>query len=105
MTKYIYTKKINVEEIVNRLFDFSTLGALSIPGILTEYARTELLAGIDVSRHLFRAVEREKKKSGVIQEMRTFYLERLQEQGEELPQILRDPLKALTDEYAKIYAE
>ncbi|MDO8511477.1 MAG: hypothetical protein Q7S55_04905 [Nanoarchaeota archaeon] len=105
MTKYIYTEKINIEEIVQRLFDFSTLGALSIPEILTDYARTELLAGIAASRHLFRAVEREKKKSGVIQEMRTFYLERLQEQGEELPQILRNPLKALTEEYAKIYAE
>ena len=100
MKKYICTEKINVDEIVKRLFDFSTLGALSIPGVLTGEAREELLTGIKTAQHLLRAVERE-KKSGVVQEMQTFYVERLAEG--ELPPALRDSIKILTDEYAKIY--
>lgn len=101
MIKYICTEKINVEEIVRTLFDFSTLGALSIPSFLTEKGREELLAGIKAAQHLFTEVEREKKKSGVIQEMKTFYLERLAEG--ELPQRLQDSITKLTDEYATVY--
>lgn len=101
MNKYLYTEKINVEEIVAKLFDFSTLGAISIPGFLTETGREELLTGIKEAQHLFKKVEREKKKSGVIQEMKTFYLERLKEG--ELTQGLQDSITALTKEYAEMY--
>src|SRR3989344_3576461 len=101
MTKYLCTEKIKVEEIVDKLVDFSTLGALSIPGILTPEAREELVAGISASRYFFTAVEREIKKSGVIQEMQTFYVEKIVE--EDLPQRLQYSLNQLTPEYAEIY--
>jgi len=100
MTKYLCTEKIKVEEIVDKLFDFSTLGALSIPDVLTEEARKYLMEGIYASRHLLRGVERE-KKSGVVQEMQTFYLERLVE-GES-PSTLREAITRLTHEYTGLY--
>ena len=101
MTKYLCTEKINVDEVVSKLYDFSTLGALSIPEALTEEARKWLLTGIKNSEHLFTTVEREKKKSGVIQEMKTFYLERLAEG--ELSRTLQGAVANLAAEYAEVY--
>ena len=100
MTKYICTERINIEKIVTELFNFSNLGALSIPGFLTKEAQQELLAGIKSSQHLFKEVERE-KKSGVVQEMQTFYLERLAKR--ELSRSLQDSINSLTTEYVEIY--
>jgi len=100
MGKYLRSEKINVEKIVNELFDFSKLGSISIPDVLTIEAREELLESIILSKHLFKEAKRE-MKSGVIQEMNTLYLERFVE--EELPKILRDRIKNLTNEYSEIY--
>src|SRR3989344_2130804 len=100
MVKYICSGKIDVNKIVETLFDFTQLGAMSIPGILNESAREDLLKGIHFSLHLFTTAERKTKKSGVIQEMQTFYLERVIEL--EIPPELRHPINQLTYEYAEI---
>ncbi|MEK6920886.1 MAG: hypothetical protein AABX82_03305 [Nanoarchaeota archaeon] len=100
MERYIHSEKIDVEKVVDEVFNFSRLGGVSISNVLTLGAREELLAAMRESQNLFKDVERE-TKSGVIQEMKTLYLEGVVE--EELPATLTQCLRTLTAEYNEVY--
>lgn len=102
MAKYLRTEKIDVEKIVNELYDFSELGALSVPGVVTEEGRKELLEAILTAKALFWRVPRDISKGKVIQEMDTVYIERVRDRVKEFPLFI-ERMDQLCAEYAEVY--
>ena len=100
MGEYLQLEKLNVDQIVNELYDFSKLGAFSIPNVITEVARTEILEARRAADHLFHQAQREKGE--VIQEMRTLYIERFRDN--EIPDLLRNCLGKFNAEFRDFYA-
>ncbi len=71
--EYLNRSKINLDLIVNELYDFSKIGAISIPDILFEEARKKLLRGSIFSKRFFKKVPRIENE--VIQEMEMLSLD------------------------------
>ena len=100
MTNFLRTQKLSVDEIVRELFDFSKLGAVSIPDIITEEAREMLKGSFRLAQDLFEDAQREEGQ--VIQEMKILYIESLPDPSK-LPPELRLALEGLQEEYSDFY--
>jgi len=98
---FLKSKKISIDKIVNELYDFSKIGALSLPEILSKEGRQELLKGVKSAKKLFSKVSR--KEGKVIQEMETLYIENLKEN--ELKKEFNENINKFIKEYSKIYRE
>jgi len=46
MTRYLRAEKVNVEEVVRELFDFTTVGVVVVTDVLTAEGRMELLDAV-----------------------------------------------------------
>ena len=71
--KYFDSKRVSVDKIVDEIYDVSKVGALSIPEVLKEEGRDELLRGIQTVRPLFKQIPL--IQGGVIQDMQLLYVE------------------------------
>ena len=100
MKQYICSEKIPIDDVVDRLYDFSALGALSIPHVLTEAAQQELLEGILSAQPLFSKVQRELGE--VIQEMETVYMQKVADKIPFFP-LFEQRINQLQKEYLLIY--
>lgn len=98
---YIDTRKINVEYIVNELFDFSKIGGISILDVIPENARNDLIDTIKFARQYFWQAP---KKEGLVnQEMQCFYVENLNEDS--LDRTFITTINKFKEEYQEAYRE
>ena len=98
---YIDKSRINIELIVNELYDFSKIGALSIPNILLEKASEDLVNGAKSAKKFFWRPP--KKEGPVIQEMESLYIEELNEEC--LDKKFKNSINKFRKEYIEIYKE
>ena len=98
--KYIDSSRIHIERIVNELYDFYKLGALSIPNVLTPFGMNDLVGKILASRKMFKQAP--KKEGKVYQEMETFYINDWEDEIILNPD-LKESLGMFREEYLSIY--
>lgn len=72
---YINSDRISIDQIVDELYDFSRIGALSIPDFLSQKAIIDLFTGAMSARKLFTRAKKEVGK--VTQEMENLYVENI----------------------------
>ena len=75
MEKYIRTAKINIEKIVEDLYDFNKIGIITIPHVLTGKAIDDLIKSAELNSHLFKCVNR--YEGTAEQEMQTLYIDKV----------------------------
>lgn len=98
---YIDKNRINIEFIVNELYDFSKIGALSIQNILLEKASEDLVNGVKSAKKFFCVPP--KIEGPVIQEMESLYIEKLNEEC--LDNNFLNSINQFKKEYIEIYKE
>ncbi len=100
-TLFIDSSKIDIEYIVNELFDKTKIGGLSIPDIIPENAREDLLENVSLVKKYFWHAQQ--KEGNVIQEIQCLYLEELNENC--LDRTFLTTINQFKDEYSEIYRE
>jgi len=98
---YIDSSKIDIEYIVNELYNFSKIGGISIHNVIPENAREDLIENVNSVKRFFW--EAPKKEGNVMQEMKCFYLEDLNEDC--LDRTFLTTINQFKDEYCEIYGE
>ena len=97
--RYILAEKLSIKDLVRELYDFSKLGAISLPGVLTPMAVEDLVNVAELNMHLFRDVPR--YEGTAEQEMRVLYLEKIQRNELSIESL--SILDQFRGEYLKIY--
>jgi len=96
---YIDVSKLNVNFIIDEIFDMSKAGAIGIADVISQTACDAIIRASKAEKQLFTTPRRVRGK--VTQEMETCYLNRF----ESVPKHLLDAVSQVTSEYAGFYKE
>ncbi len=96
---FIQTDRINIEQIVEELYDFSKPGAIAIKDVLTARGRIALYRGVMALKHSFKKAE--PKVNNITQDFKYLYIEQVEEQLINTEFLLS--VNQLKAEYGEIY--
>lgn len=91
---YIDVSKLNVDFIIDEIFDMSKTGAIGIADVINQTACDAIIRASKAEKQLFTTPRRVRGK--VTQEMETCYFNRF----ESVPKHLLDAVSQVTSEYA-----